>query len=110
MEKSVQHAVQPDRDIRIFKFFPRNRKLNLIQQNIIGRRAVFHKGADIQGQFMRGTVFLIDIVIQRQRDDMLILYAIFFQIFRKQFEQQKAFAATANTGYHLDQTIIAALN
>ena len=59
---------------------------------------------------MRVSVFFIDIVIQRQRDDMLILHAIFFQIFRKQFEQQKAFAATANTGYHLDQTIIAALN
>ena len=59
---------------------------------------------------MRVSVFFIDIVIQRQRDDMLILHAIFFQIFRKQFEQQKAFTATANTGYYLDQTIIATLN
>ena len=59
---------------------------------------------------MRVTVFFIDIVIQRQRDNMLILHAIFFQIFRKQFKQQKAFPATANTGYHLDQTIITALN
>ena len=102
----VEHIVNRDLNISVFRIQNLGSKLNLIDEQII--LFVFISRNDPFDILTEGngiSELIIFSLVQFNFDDLVVLYTVLQQILIKQFEQQNGLSASANTGNDFDFSI-----
>ena len=109
-QKSVEHAVEPGRDVRALELLARNGILDLVEKDIVLLAPVRDLRAQMGGQRVGVAESGVLLDIERDLDDVPVVDALRAQVVAEEVEEQIRLPAAADTRNHLDHAVVHAVD
>ena len=109
-QKPVEHAVEPERNVRALELLPRDGVLDLVEKDVVLLVPVCDLRTQVSGQRIGIAESGVLLDVERDLDDVLVIDALLTQVVAEEVEEQIRLPAATDACDHLNHTVVHAVD